>query len=272
MRITKIEKENIEGFSSVISQEIASAGDLAIGAILEEKAAGAAVFSAAGEALILDYLFVDPQFRGKGIGKQLVMDPVQKLEPEAVHVSFEEENEGLYGFFHKLGFAMLPGARIYSVTIKSLLGSDMAKRLLGMKSGEKSLRLEELRSGQRRMLEGKLRHAGLERLLTDEVLHSSLSLASIDGASGQPNACILCTRPEQEIFVELLFSEANDITTLSGLFLGFYEELKKEKLLGEELVFVSDTEGVVELVKRMARGTLKERGRMIDGFWEQTQK
>ncbi|WP_278468363.1 acetyltransferase [Gimesia maris] len=50
----------------------------------------------------IEALFIDPDWRGKGIGRQLVKYAINELEVELVDVN--EQNEQALGFYQHLGF------------------------------------------------------------------------------------------------------------------------------------------------------------------------
>ncbi len=53
----------------------------------------------------IEMLFIDPEFRGKGIGKQLIQFALNELNIHKVDVN--EQNPQAVGFYQKLGFKII---------------------------------------------------------------------------------------------------------------------------------------------------------------------
>ena len=269
MEITGIVKENLEGFLSVITEDIVMTENIVAGAIEDNRAVGAVAFSVMKEtaSLVLDYIYVDPDFRRKGVGSALIKEVVERANPIGVHVAFRNDDE-LIPFFEKNGFMLAEDAGIYEVKITDMRSSDATNRLLGGKHTEKYVKVLDLLELQKKALDIELLKADIDLSVSEADINKNISFVSLEPGTDNPKSCILCSIMEDSIMVKLLFSATGDYSTLGGLFKEFYKAIEAEDLIDKKLVFTTDEDSIVTLITKMSNGKAKKTGAMIFGFKE----
>lgn len=93
-----------------------------------------------------------------------------------------------------------------------------------------------------------------------------LSLVLTDDKTKEPKACVLCSRYEEDIVVEYMFSESDNPLTISALLKEFYQAAKKEGLLNATLNFVTERTSIKRLLNALADKDIQPAGAMINGL------
>jgi putative acetyltransferase len=95
-----LQEEDIQYYKPLILNTYLDAVELRCARITE----GIAGFAGVAENNI-EMLFIDPVYRGKGVGKQLLNDAIQTLRAGKVDVN--EQNEQAVGFYLHCGFEVI---------------------------------------------------------------------------------------------------------------------------------------------------------------------
>ncbi len=265
MTLTRIDAENLEGFGAVISPEDIEAADFAIGVCEQDRAVGAASFIILDEtdSLELQYIFIDPDERRKGIGRFLLTETVKDLEARALFANFPESDD-LLAFFDKAGFSLAADGECYDIPVSTLLGSAAVKRLIESTKTDGVVTVDELSDNMKRVLDSEIRKGGFPNSVrSDSIYCGALSFAYADTDTNSPVACLLCSRKDDDIVVELLFSAAGDANVMNRLFTAFGKALKNDEYSGAVIHLFTDEESVADTVRTLTDGAAKPSSRMI---------
>ena len=71
MQLTRVDKENYDGFAPLTFGKNIEDFDVVIGAIEDETAVAIAMFNIVEEVLMLDYIYVDEDYRRRGIASEM---------------------------------------------------------------------------------------------------------------------------------------------------------------------------------------------------------
>lgn len=274
MVFTGIGPKNREAFGAVLPSDITLEDRLAVGVINDFKAAAAAVFYDLGDAVMLEYLFVDPKFRRQGIARELlerIREEFKGMGAAALHAGYMERSEDLGLFFKSMGFSTLKDGEAMRIPLKAFLSS---KAIQGIMKGRERSRVEsvvKLTSGEKKLLSQKLAEEELdEGVLNDAQLDPGLSLAALNGESGAPEACMLCEQKDSEVVLLLLANFTHDPANLMDLFRAFQKEITARGLEESELLLVAMNETMTKLLERLCeeKTALKSEGAMISAILE----
>ena len=268
MTLTRIDTENLDGFGAVIRPEAVEASDFAIGVCDKDRAVGAASFLILPEtdSLELQYIFVDPQERRKGIGRFLLTETVKELEVRALFANFPESDD-LLAFFDKTGFALAADGDCYDIPVSTLLESAAVKRLIEATKTDGVVTVDELPDNMKRALDSEIRKGGYPNsVCSDGIYCAPLSFVYTDNDTKSPVACLLCSRKDDDIVVELLLSAAGDVSVMQKLFSAFGKALKSDEYSGSCIHLFTDEESVADTIRTLTGGSAKPSSRMICGM------
>ncbi|MBO6215584.1 MAG: GNAT family N-acetyltransferase [Lachnospiraceae bacterium] len=269
MELTKVDRPHLRAFMEVIDETQAGKDDLVIAALSNKRAAGAVVYSLVPDTdtLRLKYLFVKEVYRRQGVGRTLVLEVAKKLEAGGILVTFPDDAEDVYGFLSNIGFVLVKDSDRFSIGISELSASKAAKRIMEGRASANSITIDMLSGQDKEILEKKISEAGARVDLSDtRGLYAPLSLVLTDDKTNEPKACVLCSRYEEDIVVEYMFSESDNPLTISALLKEFYQAAKKEGLLNATLSFVTERSSIKRLLNALADKDIQPAGAMINGL------
>ena len=131
MTFTCIGKENYEGFSKLLGGSGLSGDKLYIGVIEDEMAVGAGVFSAEGDILVIDSLFVMKSYRRRGIGTAILQEitsMAKRSGAKSIWANFVGSEE-IKGFLESLGFITYEDCSAYNVPVQLMIMNEETKKL-----------------------------------------------------------------------------------------------------------------------------------------------
>ncbi len=278
IELTGIGPENREAFEELMFGLDPSDYELCIGAIWEEEAAGVAFYNTIGDMLMLDYIFVSPAFRRKGIGTALVEDFLEEIkaaEPASLYINYPERAEDLYGFTRALDFKLFRDGVSYRTRVQTLLESKDLDRLLKACKGDKSiLSFDQLTRRERKTLSRKLEENDMEgTIINDSSLSLKLSLAALN-KNGEPVSCILCHQSRTQILLDYMVNFSADPSYLVELLGALKEAVIREELQDNDLIFVTMNESMEKLPKKLvgSDGILEGEGTVICGVRKLNEK
>ncbi|MCR5098488.1 MAG: GNAT family N-acetyltransferase [Lachnospiraceae bacterium] len=267
MQLTGIGEQNIDCFKALLPQSY-DLNDIMVGAIGYGKAVGAASFSLVGSSIYMDHIFVDPDFRRKGVGSEMIKSfaaEMKKIVVGALHTDYYENSEGIRPFLEHLGFVSEADGEVFSVPIESFYGSDALNKVTAKDSKNKLIPLGKLTTKQMDKVAQKLEESGTDpHMVHDGSMDDELSLVSFDVKTGEPDGCIFCVRREDVITVSFLGSFQNDPRDLMTIVAGLKSVAEDEGITTGRLQFVSMDEKIRDFVKKLAKKPedLKSEGAM----------
>ena len=269
MDFTSITKDNYNLFQPLLSYRLLSEGCLFTGAVVDQSPAGAAVFSACGDVLSLDYLYVPAPLRRQGIGKALLqasLEEIRKLKDIPLHVSFPEYRHDLMVFFESLNFRYLRDGDCFTSPLTTWLDSKALKALYEKTEFGDVVCLTDLTFSEREQLEECLRKEDLDPGVLDypEVDKAS-SFVEMDQETGEPEACILVETSKAQLSILLLANFSHQPEDLLALFSELSSRCGQELPIDSEVVFLTMDEGMKKLALKLAEdpADVKPLGSMI---------
>ena len=269
MILIRLGNENLEGFENVISPEDLKEADFAVGAVEDERAVGAAAFQILDEtdSLELSYIFVDPDERRKGTGRFLLEETVKELEARAVFAGFPESDE-LVDFFGKTGFSLAADGDCYEIPARTFIDSPVVSRLLESTKTDGVTTLDELSDTMKRALDSEIRKGGFPNSVLKDSYYGPLSFVYADADSNSTAACLLCSRQDNDVVVELLFSSAGDVSTMHKLFCAFGKALLKDEFADATIHLFTDEQSVADTISTLTDNAAEPSSRMIFAMLE----
>ena len=254
MILTKLSKENIDYFKPALGGIGINPEQLGIGAIEDGKAVGAAVFSSLNELLIVDYIYVDEQYRRQGIAKNMIEQTAEALKPERILTSFLEDEKELGDFFRNLGFFVAPDTEYYSIPVESFLESDAIQKLLKKKPTGKVETIDEMKHADKYELLGNLRAHAAQEIFDQDELFMPLSMVTYLAGTEIVATCAFCEKHSKDIIVTLITSFNDDVTNIMNLFSAFAQAVVKLNLTDCNIHFVNANEGIKKVVEKLVPG------------------
>ena len=272
MQLTRIGSENIDAFSHLFLGVNAPDQEICIGAIEDDEAAGVACYNTISDALMLDYIYVDPEFRRRGIATALLEDflkEIKELEPIAVHMNFPEKEESLYRFILDRKFMIFRDGTSYRTPVKNVLGSKSFQKLIAKPAKNKVVRLNELTRLEIDLIRDAMDKEGFEaNLLDDPTLSDALSLVTLDQKTEKPTACVFCRQTQSEVCIVLLVNFSKDPLQLVDLIGALKDAAEKEDLMEKDLIFVTMDDDMERLPKALisSEDMIVSEGRVISAI------
>ena len=156
MEFTRITEKNLEYFRPYIFGSMPDETQEAFGLIDEDGApAAAAVLSGEDGEVSLDWIFVHPSLRRKGVASLLLRYLIMLLRDEAdtISCSFLPEAEDFEAWLHANGFLVTDGEPLYRFPIPELLKNPEFVKISGIKIQPDIRNLSTLLSADRHALE-----------------------------------------------------------------------------------------------------------------------
>ena len=132
MMLTTIDKNNFDAFADILPFDELPPKDgtcICLGAIENEKTAGAAVMTVSEDEAYLSSIYVIPEFRRQGIGKALMKElaeAAKTFQTGALNTDFFPD-EALSAFFSSLGYLVLPADTLCYTSYETLRNSRLVK-------------------------------------------------------------------------------------------------------------------------------------------------
>ncbi len=260
MSLTGIGEENIASFANVISRREINSGKLAAGVIEDDKAVAAAVFSEDEGVVFIDYLYVAPEYRRRGIAGRLLREALPAFGPGPVQAAFTDDQEGLYPFFDKMGYYLIRDTGIFSAPIAALRERCAASSLFSRPGREEIRYIRDMDRIEKDILFRRIRQEGLG---VDGIDGKGISFAVTDKDGKTPKAALFCKKMGDTLIIDLLVNFSGKTLTIVELF----RELLKVTDMPEfdhcRLVFLPAAQSVLTMAEELAGDALEKEGDMI---------
>ena len=274
MELTGIGFENVEAFLPLMPSGTVNVTDyrVAIGAIEDDKAVGVALYNDLGDALMLDYIYVDPEYRRRGIGTALIEDFLKEIQGTgavALHTNYPEKSAELHQFFEAKKFRLFRDGISWRIPVEALLNSKSLEKLLKTPSKNKVLTLGSLNRHEQQILRKAMAKEKLDpSIVGDSSLFDPLSLVTINLEKDAPMACIFSQKSRSEISVLYLVNFTKDPMQLVDLFRAFKDVVEKESYEDNDLLLVTMDAGMEKFVKSIvgSEDKLINEGNVVSGI------
>ena len=132
MELTRIEKENASCFEALLPPGWAPDDRAALGLVEDGGYPVAAALVSGGRGTIsLDWIFVFPKVRGKGVGSELVFQIMDLFREEARYmtVHYLDLFPGVEALLRNTGFLLTEGDTVYTIPLQEAGKSPLAKKI-----------------------------------------------------------------------------------------------------------------------------------------------
>ena len=260
MEITAIGEKNESHFLPLLNRSMLLPNELYLGAVEDQRAAGAIAFSGEGETVVIHTVFVPAPYRRRGIGSAL-LDEVFKVGRQSGAKSVWMDypgNEANDAFLQSKGFLLAEDVSFYRIPIERILTSETCqnifskitpksndvkhcKRLCTLSDAEKEHVIKALKSTE----------IGYVEDLIHLVCDPELSLFLYRDEEGRDLRCLLlANQNEDAITILYLANPGGNPKDLVLILKIFMELLVKKKLTDKDLTFCTGQSEVVSIFKK----------------------
>ncbi len=254
MKITQVGEKNRSCFRGLLpkAEAFLPKNHYCLGAVENKLPCGALIFTPGRFGVGVDWIYVDPEYRRRGVGKVLMKELEGILEGTSytsVFASYSAETEERDRFFEAMGFGVFAQNNLYSVPLMELWRSKKVQRAL---EAETRCEIQSLREEPK--LKNRFRSMLWESVGTWDFLDSSSPefsfLATVDGKDA---GCLIASEiDDRSLQVDFLWSREHDEMTGIALLTAFMKQAVETKpAVGTEISFVAENEGVVSFVKAL---------------------
>ncbi len=264
MIFTAIGAENLPGFASVITGDEFDDMQVAVGAVEDDKAVAAAVLSPDGDTLNVDYLYVLPEARRKGVATALLKAVAEEMG--ALHFSafFPESEKSLLKFFDSFGLSMVADSEVFTVGVEDFIHSEEVMKMAKQKAVRKVESLAEMNDTEKARAVASVEELLGEYRYSANAFEDTLSFVTRDKKGGI-TGCFFCEHEEKEIIVSLLYNFSDDPYNLIAMLCRFGEQLIRGEHTDEQILFVSANDKVEAFVKKLI-GNIVRSDRMVHAY------
>ncbi len=255
MTLTGIGEKNISAFAPLMSGFSLDDVSIAVGAIHDDKAVGVVLLDAVDEALMLDYIYVVPEYRRKGIATDMlwgVIYEISSAEPAALHVNYPESSEALHGFFLSMGFKLYRDGRSYRIPAADILDTPAFKKVTSAKVKHRISRLSDMTNKEENDIKKAFEAARLKsNVIDNRSLSDELSLVAFDGETDEPEALVLCEEGDKIVSIVFLVSFKHDMVALADIIHALKDAILEKKGDDCDILFVTMDEKMEAFAKTL---------------------
>ncbi len=276
MTFTGIGEKNFEAFSGLLGGSALSADKMYIGVIEDEKAVGACEFSSDGSLLLIDSIFVSPEYRRRGIASAMldeIISVARQAGADGVWTDYVDDAV-LGGFFNARGFLAMEDCSFYQVPVHELIEADTAPALFDMlneKPGDagRAHTFDELSPTQINVIKNKLFQNGLSDV--DELFASlsrlKYSIAVFKNAECKEiSALILADVEGDYITIKYLANIGGNPKDFIFLLKLFWQLIISKRMTYKILSFCTAEPEIKQIISKFAGQELRPTGSMMVAY------
>ena len=269
MRLTRITAKNQRAFMHLLPDEsiLNGRGRYSIGAINENKPCGVVSFELGDVTADIDWLYVSEDARRQGAGRLLldgVRDALDKTSLMGVSANYEDGNPELDALFEALGYGEIGSEPHYSLTLKDILLSSVARKAMGVKVTMDITPVSSMTRAQRNQF-----YAFLNKRMGEEIL--SLNYAGdyslCAWKKNELLGCLIASKVDESVVqLDLLVTVGDPGLSAIYMLKQFVEIVSKTMGPDTVIRFVVANDGIIPFVtkvtgideKTLYQGRLKE--------------
>ncbi len=152
MQVTRITNDNLEYFRVYLPPGRITPRQEALGLITEDGyPCAAALLSGENGDAALDWFFVHPEYRRKGVGSEFLtkIESLLEGETDVFTVSYPVVTEGMDDFLYQNRYLLTEGDSVYTVPLASIRKEPEAKRIKNMAEKQEVRTLTSLNEEER---------------------------------------------------------------------------------------------------------------------------
>ncbi|MCR5403666.1 MAG: GNAT family N-acetyltransferase [Butyrivibrio sp.] len=238
MELTSVGEKNLEYFLPFLGGEVRPEWGL-IGAVEDDSAIGAVAFERRDNMAIMKYLFVDENYRRRGVASELLDAAKRAFFNAGIYnfLVYYDENEELTAFLSSEGFTCAQSDPVYSYPIDRALVSKKIGRLLDMGSSKNTLSYGVLPPKLQRNIHSFLEQKSISStMLESGTFDEEFSFAYIkdDNIKG----LLLAQEKDPDLYLNLLLTDKTDTLIVSCLLSALAKAVKEHALYDGQLIMV----------------------------------
>ncbi len=259
MEIYRIDKSSEDLFLHLMPGSL-SYGQIALGAVCDEKAVGCCIFTDEDTHLILEHIYVAKDYRRRGIGTAMIQRVVEILTGSSAVciLTYYIGSEECDGFLDSLGFFTIDDLPVYSVPVYSLDRSPILARYkdTALKSAKKIKQIDRFEKSEKQILKSVLTNAGFKDSVMDEDSYSEdFSFAYLH----DDNKGILLSKYDEDIItVTALCVEKPSLKLLLALTGFFITEVLDNLPIKTSIRFIGSNDKILDFLESVTKSDLDD--------------
>ena len=236
MELTSVGESNLEYFLPFLGDDVKPEWGI-IGAVEDDSAIGAIAFEVSDDIAIMKSIFVDENYRRRGVASELLDEAKRAFFDEGIFnfVVYYDENEGLTAFLEDEGFVCAQSDPVYSYPIDRAMASKKVMRLQEMGISKNVISYGELQIDIKQKAYGFLEQNGINNsMLSSGSYDDKLSFAYVK--DGNIKGVLLAREEEPDIYLNLLLTDETDSNIASYLLSAFANAIREQMLFGGQLI------------------------------------
>ena len=258
MEITRIGKTNKEYFKNMLPASY-NQSQVALGIIEDDTAVGCGIFSLKAGAAELEYIFIEPEYRRKGLAKIFFKDAAETLKENGIFtiIAFIHNDKVLYSYLKSCGFICKPALSEYSFMIWDVVNSKQVKRLFETRNKVNVCPLNKIDKVKKTLLVKYSKNKGADESLFDpEQYDEKLSYAAF--VNGEP-VCLLLAKQtgKHDVYISFLVSFKKNHKCLLSVIAYFFRAALFSTGKNGKVYFLDGGTRAVPLVDHLLKGKKK---------------
>ena len=220
MRVVPIVENNIKSFQSMLPDAMPDPEGIRtyIGILDEaDSPVGAAVVDDTGDVVLLESLFIEPEHRRKGIGRQFIYGLLERRKEVGgvfLNAEFPHSNEAAEEFFLSCGFLLTRAGDIWHFWQKKVIKNKKAIKVLhrNIKGNCKSVQL--INKSEKKVLREFIKKLGHQDVILDKKSFQPALSSCVFDDRGVLQAFMLCMEEGHDIIVSLVGGKGKSNTAI----------------------------------------------------------
>ncbi len=243
-----------------------------LGLIEDDKAAGTAVLSLAGDEAVLHTIYISPSYRRKGLGRSLLENIImfsRAAGARFITADYLRQDDDIEAFLLSLGFFLVYEPSVCTFTLEEVKKSQFSEEwIFGKEYPGTVLSLSEAdRNGTNAVLKF-LEEGGYPvNALKNHALLKDISLSVFDKHE-EVAAAVLCSGAEDRIIIDFLHSRDNAYKQLMLLIRAFFEAVENKGYGSNPMVFQAVNPMSLSITEKLIGKTPEASGISVYAVYE----
>lgn len=255
-QLTGIGSENVAYFKHLMDTESAIDDQVAVGAVWDNATVGMALFSTEDSTLFLDYIYVDPAYRKKGVASDILKGMQKEVAPMGCHrmeVYYESSSDELDAFFNAMGFATVVDEKTYKIPASDFLASDFFQKIKDKKASNSVVSMDKLNDRQKKLLYNELVRTGFDVEALSEGRYDPTRSFVVYDKDGVEAKAVLYSDLERDVLtIILMVNMSNDPIALTELLISLRDTIDTLDISKLTISFLTVDEGMDKIVRKLA--------------------
>ncbi len=210
MELTSVGEKNLEYFLPFLGDEVSPEWQV-IGAVEDDAAIGAAAFELRDNMAIMKSIFVDEDYRRRGVASELLDAAKRAYSDVGIwnFLAYYDENEELTAFLNSEGFACAQSDPVYTYPILKALVSKKIGRILETGTDKNTFAYKDLLPEMKRKVPTFLEQRDISSSMIDRGSFDE-ELSFVYVKDGNIKGVLLARGAEPNVYLNLLITDGTD--------------------------------------------------------------